>query len=432
MADLPLLALAVAAALVLGALATGFLRRVHPILILLGITAFVSEADLTQLIGPQLNDLIEISRLGLAALFAVPGALWLWFRGRDVLTPAFVCLLALPVAGLLTAPWSADPFQSIFGSGSVAILLVLAYYAVDRFGVDQVATAVLFGLLALLVCSIAWDVIGPGPPPNEVTGQVTRGYGDFVRWRGLTDQENQLGRTAALCVLLCLIYSRRWPMSWVLSGVVLGSVALVGSQSKTSMAALLITAGILAWRRDRLELVAAVAAAPAAILLTAVLVGINPLAVASDEVDSDELLTATGRTTAWVTTLDISMAKPIFGHGAFASLAVLEREMRLGRLGYDIVDPHNTALTLLLTQGLVGVFLMVGAVVLFIRSPKLRTPEARDIALLLVMLGIISLAENIMWKANTSIAVLALCFATVATRLEAKPEPVMAEVPGDP
>lgn len=279
-------------------------------------------------------------------------------------------------------------------------MVVFALGVVDREGYDDAFWAVLVGLAALVVGSVAWEMVGPGSESLLAEGQsLDSGLFGLVRHGGLAGDSNHLGRVAAVCLgggALLWSSRSRWAS---LSMHLIGLVGLGFAQSRTALVAGLLAGAYLHLRRGR------TAAAVAAMWLLIVVV-LGAWAAGSLEVESvtrngstQELTTLTGRTALWSVTLEVGAERPLLGHGAFAADTVLDGPVEDGRVAFDAADAHNMLLNTYLTQGLVGVALLLitaGAVV-----RRRRMGEAGPRAMLfLVLLAALSVTENLIRSPN--------------------------------
>jgi O-antigen ligase len=379
----------------------------------LAVFAFVLEVDAEPLFGGTVDRARDVS----AAVLLVAIAGWALLCRVEARRRAFsspvLWLGGLFALGASTAVWSVDPLSSVAKSVSALALLVVAVAVVDRDGADAALGAVLFGLAALVVGSLAWEVVGPGSRSLLEEGMsLDSGLFGLSRHGGLAGDSNHLGRVAAVVLgggALVWSPSSRWPSLWL---QLVGVMGLGLAQSRTALIGGVLAAGYIHLRRGRV-LVAGVATW---LLVAGALAGWATGSLSVDDVTREgstrELTTLTGRTDVWAAALEVAAERPFLGHGAFAADVALETPVEDGRVPFDAADAHNLLLNIYLTQGLVGVALLLATVAAVV-ARRGEGDWGRTATLLLVLLTSLSLTENLIRSPNGVLLLFAVSLAAL-------------------
>jgi hypothetical protein len=244
-------------------------------------------------------------------------------------------------------------------SGTFMLLLlcgaIAAGAAVGTFGLDSVGR----GLLA--ACGVLVTV--------SVVACLTR-WGRAIEtdplysgaWRGVFNQKNTLGFTAALLLVLTVAYFRRLPRGLVYTLFVVGGLALLGARSVSAIGALLyalVVVALLVAARRHGRTVRSRHLFAILILIFVAFVSVLPHVLGRFGRDP----TLTGRTVVWSTLWKDARADMTFGHGvgaywfdgrSQASLDSLE-----ARLHFRPGQAHNGALDAILDGGLPALVLLI-------------------------------------------------------------------------
>lgn len=257
-------------------------------------------SDTTAVAAPALTGAILILLAGFAVLQLL--------RSPEAILVATRCepLLAIFVAlALASVFWSSAPDQTLRLAVGLATVLILGYWMATIFTLNEV-------LRIFALCFAAGAIIHYlfifGLPQYGVSN---------AGWVGVMGHKNPLGRVAVLGVLVLLISglsSRRWRLlNFVFVAANVGLV--VGSQSKTSLAALAIlpvALGVFRVFRSRRTLYGA---AMLTILGSAVVIGLFATAnfvLITDILDKD--VTLSGRTDLWIGSLRAVLDRPVLGY----------------------------------------------------------------------------------------------------------------------
>lgn len=311
-------------------------------------------------------------------------------------------LLAFHAWAVATAVFADAPGLAFLRSLALLSVTLLAVHVVERHGWSTFAVAV--------VASLWWTLAG-GFAVVALTDVPAR-VGS--RLQLLTAEHNQLGRLAALAVVASLVLLAR-------SGTVaravgaasflLGVATLGLTGSRTAVAAAVL--GLLVAAARRLGTVALVALVVLALSAFAVVaatgVGDPLLDAAAREEDGEDLRTATGRTGIWDAMLDVWLEEPVTGHGTGTDASLTLAESQDGRIGFIGRNTQSLPVHELVEHGVVGLFLLVGAVLSYALTTGGTPRPVRDALLVVLLVG--GFSEAVLDRPDVSLLVLAAVLA---------------------
>ena len=411
-------AIAIVAAAAVVSLATPMRFGARITVLILAAYSGLGEIDVEPLAGATADRLMDAS-LGLMAVGGV-ALVWLLERrpGIDEMLGGFSSPSAWLVmffgAGVVLFPFSLSPIGTL-QRGVVAICLVLLVALfVRRVGFIHVVAAITVGGACLIIASIGWELFGAGTPVNELTGAPDTGIAGLERHNGITSSPNQFGRVSA-AVLVGGALLVRSPI-YLLHGWLFQAIALTGlffAQSRTAM-----IIGIVVFLATHARAGRGLAVALLTLSATTVVlglwstgnIGVDTLTRDPGGAATQELTTATGRTTLWALSFDLALDKPVAGVGAFATSEALAPAFNDGRITFKADDAHNFVLNTFLAQGLFGLTMLGG----FSIASLSRLRDGRALlgsGLLMAMVAGLGLMENLFWKPNSTLIVLAVAAA---------------------
>jgi O-antigen ligase len=289
---------------------------------------------------------------GVIRALGEPSTVW---RTRTLLWAAAVC------------PFVDRPPFALFDVLVFLAAAGLSAWYVTRVGWDEflrVAAVTAGGVI--LVCL----VVAVGGVPGAVTDTATGNN----RLAGILTHPNQMGQVAGIA-LLCAWYlhtcGRRWPARGLAA---ISAVALLWSQSRTSIAAVALAFGWIALHRSGR------ATRVVGFLLGVVLLG-GVIYAGTDVVVSQlartrsttEILTLTGRTELWATVMRIASEQPVTGYG-LGNERITEASAA-GYVPWDANSAHSDWLNTYLAFGLPGLGLWIAMWISYTR----RTTDTPDI-----------------------------------------------------
>jgi O-antigen ligase len=308
-------------------------------------------------------------------------ALLNWQALRQALRePAAALLVVLCLWFIVTSAYS--PIRAYSFGSSVALLSVVLFSAVVRQSVPD--RTILIGAIAaigvLLWFSLFLYVVAPGAAMAKQDG------GQVLRLAAPFGTPNSLGRAAAVVLLLCAIAIRTNAMRWRSSLIILMGFAGVGclvlAQSRTSIAALIGSIGLLLLlQRPRRLLIAGIIVVASSLLL--MLIDVNPtelLALLARSGKSADVVTLTGRTELWSFVWGEIEKAPLLGYG-YSSTRYLIPLLYKTFWGWTAAHAHNMWLQTWFVSGVVGVCLLFAVLVAQFRY-YLRTRDVASLGLL--------------------------------------------------
>lgn len=252
--------------------------------------------------------------------------------------------------------WSVDPATTFTNAVELIGTTIIGFYIVARFTLPQ-----FMGILALTFLAIALLSFGfiYGAPAH---GRENWGGGP---WEGLYQDKNNLGAATALAIIsqvIFLAYSRGRTRRFVIAGLVLLCVLLVGSDSATAFGdgflVVAVSLGLLVAKSPKFGGLARILmVALAAIAVVAVFgFGLTPASVFSLLGREPNL---TGRTDFWPYLQQAIADRPWLGYGYnafFRSGVALDylQDYIVGAGGWTPYHAHNSFLQILLDSGYVG------------------------------------------------------------------------------
>jgi O-antigen ligase len=261
---------------------------------------------------------------------------------------------------------------------------------VSTFGVDAVGRGLLAASAVLVTVSVAaclvhWNRALESDPLYANT------------WRGVFDQKNTLGFTAALLLVLCVAYFHQIPRTRVYVLLALGSLALLGARSVSAMGALLYALavfGVLEAARRRGRTLRAHQVVALLVVVFVAFVAVLPHVL--QRVGRDPTLT--GRTVVWSTLSKDARADLAFGHGVgaywFASGSQASLDSIEQQLHFRPGQAHDGALEAVLDGGLPALALLIALAVVATRRALLAYQRRCSWPLLVLALAIMSTATE--------------------------------------
>ncbi len=334
----------------------------------------------------ELGDTRSGGGLTLVALVALTGMAWAILLPRLEISLRAIRLeplIPLFVGGaLLSTFWSGRPSATLQASVELVLVLLLAWWAVAVFDLDEILLYTSLALAAVSAISLAFVVALPQ------FGVSSGG------WTGLAGNRNGLGRLAVLTVLHSLLAMQIYPRfrtAWLASAA-LGGLLVFGSTSKTSLLGLggiVACVAIARAFRSRKTLFGAVGVS----LVTTVgsIVGFATANLGFITTWLDRDVTFSGRTVLWRSSFGAFLERPFFGwgwegfwHGYFSPAHDVLLENTWGP-----PHSHNALLEYGITLGIPGA--LVGGAILWravLRSTRVIAIDHSPAALFPFTIGV--------------------------------------------
>jgi exopolysaccharide production protein ExoQ len=252
--------------------------------------------------------------------------------------------------------WSVDPGTTFTNAVELIGTTIIGFYIVSRFTLPQFMGILALTFVAIALLSFAFIY---GAPAH---GRENWGGGP---WEGLYQDKNNLGAATTLAIIsqmLFLGHSRGRTRGFVIAGLVLLFVLLVGSNSATAFGdgfvVVAVSLGVLAAKSPKFGVLARVLMVAVAAIVLVGVVGFN---LTPDSIFSmlGRQSNLTGRTDFWPYLQQGIADRPWFGYGYNA---FFRSGLAMDYLGDYLIDSggwmpyhaHNSFLQILLDAGYVG------------------------------------------------------------------------------
>jgi len=413
---------------------SGFLAIEAPIVLLLVSTLVLRTRDAEALAQNPLDTagLFRTACVGLAVLLGIAALLAVDTSShlRPLTTKPFRLYWPYLLVVLLGALLSVNPGLTAYRGLELAAALIVLAGACNVGGlsaVTRIKALFYWFLVALLSMVWFWVIISPGtalervaersvieaPLPVRVVGVFPVMSANFVGTLGVILLMWSLGR------LLSLARGAEGPrptVLWMLAG--LGGLTVIAAQYRTGYVATVVGLAVLLVVRRKIGLAAAIAA----VLVTAALVGFRP----GSEVERFVLrgqpeqvaVSLSGRTFWWDQALPVWQSSPLVGKGLLTASRFEVLDV-LGRTTTATI--HGTWIETLVGTGLFGTALLLGSLLICWRRALIAGRASGDVvpALLLAVLTVRSLTANTI----ESFGLEALLFLVIALGLRDAPPP---------
>lgn len=388
-------------------------RAVAPSLqFLLFLTVFVMSTTFRQReYGSDSLDAQVLFRLGV--LFASFSTCLLLYKSwiHRIFQPDMLpltALIGLSVISCLYAPSLSYSFGAVF-SIITAFLLFLTCFPI--LGESKTIQTLIFTITFICAASLVVYVLIPD------MGHMKEWQGNVEvpgpRLSGIMGTANAVGFFAAaglLLLYLCYNFNISIPKPFYFFSSTICGVALVMSESRTSMIAMILAMALVFFRKMTPARLAFGLFSAAFLVLGAMLIDTEALFSAlSRSGDAQEIATGTGRLHIWQLVIQLIGQRPFTGWGYACSSFILPEHT--AEIGHTPPHSHNIFLQLAFFMGLLGPLLYL--LLLLLQTIKaIRADSFFKIALLLFMF-IIGLTESssFVGVANSNTIILATAIA---------------------
>ena len=300
--------------------------------------------------GPESDPLLSVGTLVLVGILSFGlvgnGDAALRVITAEPLLPLFLFLIGM------SALWSDYLSESINGAANILLMAFLGFILLVRFHIHEILSLSAIAMSIGILMDLVWVLL----------------LGDLGRtangWDGLGTQKNELGGHTLIALFVFLVLARRSPRYRILLYLlaVISGILLVGSQSKTSLAAGILTVGsmlVFMVFRARKTMYGAVVITLAVSSVTAVLFVTAKLAVVTGWLDKD--VTLTGRTSLWSLAIEGIKVRPWLGHGqeGFFRGPFSDSYQIATQLEWGPTHAHNAYLQTALHVGLIGAVIYI-------------------------------------------------------------------------
>lgn len=283
-----------------------------------------------------------------------------YFRHPHIMFAGALVIL-IPVSSL----WAVDPIYALSSGMFHVFIFGFALVLASQLGERWAVMAVMIGMACLVIPSLAIS------PFTTSLGGISEGStGELDRIRGLTGHPVALASLASKFVI-CLVYiiERRWisrPLGYGLLAAAV--VTIIITQSRMPALSMIAATTLTFLIRRQLFGIATPFVALPLVLLTLAMLALGVDEIISEDVlrmisrsgRPEEILTLSGRSEIWAFVMLHVADAPILGHGQGAGPAIL----LTGFKDWSLVHAHSLYFQALLCLGIVGLFVLVGALLL--------------------------------------------------------------------
>jgi O-antigen ligase len=288
-----------------------------------------------------------------------------------------VSLLVLLGYCLLTCFWAIDPSIALRRLAFTALVIVILVRAIGDLGAVRTLNVVRATLVALLVINILVVLLTPYGKHGLSIGESENVAGD---WRGIMQHKNAAGAATALTVILFAFDRSRLPRLWTAGVLVASLFFLLMTNSKTSIAMLVIagaTGAIMQLYNPRHRSLVV----PLAVMGTFGLICLCVMYLGAIQNVLDDPTAFTGRAQIWPLLLEYA-GEHLWTGAGYMSFWQIGNASPIWTLTNDWVAAevghgHNGYLDILVTIGLPGLLLTIA--VLFV-WPAMKLLVSTDIS----------------------------------------------------
>jgi O-antigen ligase len=337
--------------------------------------------------------------------FGTEGMAWIIRR-----EPALCALLALSVVSCV---WSLAPTVTLRRAVSVLATTLLGVFIGFVCPPRRFVRVLYWSFAILITSSVASALWFP----------AHMRAGDPVGWRGVMDHKNYLGEAALFATIFFLIVTLKRRVHPVPGGILcaLSLVAALGSRSRTSIAAMVLAAALLAYLVLRRP---AAATARRAFLGLVVAVSVVPFLVGPIATRLGHNDPLNGRTSIWAGSLTIIKERPMTGYG-FGAVWGRRRATLLPSVPAtahrSAVHAHNSVINIATETGIPAAILawvfLFGAFSNALRHFE-RDPTAFSVFVLALVLSVtmFGFAEAVLVQSHSLVWILLVALAVTVHR----------------
>jgi exopolysaccharide production protein ExoQ len=324
-----------------------------------GVSPFVNEPTTTRAVATSSAGGVLTDRLGKLLMF-VACMIFAMQRYQSVrrLSMQMKLVTSFPILALLLSPLSQLPTRTISSSALLLGSILLLYYIMSRYQLDQVLELLLVLGIGTIVASIVFAVALPQYGLDQMGGHSSA-------WKGIFSAKNYLGNLALFFLTATVSYRARTPFLRAarLSQVIFCLTAIVFSRAATAYMLTAVYIGYFVTLKSLHRLrkkdyfVVSFLLLVAFFSLTVVIVvwpGFLFTLLGKD-------VTLTGRTEIWSAVLDSIAKRPLIGYGYQAFWLGLQGESYrvILAVSWVLAQAQNGFLDVMLEMGVVGLTIVL-------------------------------------------------------------------------
>ena len=267
-------------------------------------------------------------------------------------------ITSFPVFALLLYPVSQQPTRTISSATLLLAGVLLLYYIMSRYTLDQVLELLLVLGTVTVVASIVFALALPQYGLDRMGGHATA-------WKGIFSAKNYLGNMALFFLTVAVSYRGRTPLlrSVRISQMIFCLVAIAFSRAATAYVLTAVYILLLAILKTMHGLKKKDYFVVCFLLLVVVCAAASAIMLSPDSLFTllGKDLTLTGRTEIWSAVLDSIAKRPLFGYGYQAFWLGLQGESYrvILAVSWVLAQAQNGFLDVMLEMGVVGLTIVL-------------------------------------------------------------------------
>lgn len=324
-----------------------------------GVSPFVNDPTATRAVATSSASGALFERLS-KLLIVVVCMIFVVQRHQSVrrMSMQMKLITSFPILALLLYPVSQQPTRTISSGALLLAAILLLYYIMSRYTIDQVLELLLVLGTVTIVASIVFALVLPQYGLDQMGGHSTA-------WKGVFSAKNYLGNMALFFLTVAVSYRGRTPFlrSIRISQIILCLVAIAFSRAATAYVLTAIYIFFFAimktmhgFRKKDYFIVCL-------LLLVVFCAATVVIVVWPDSLFSllGKDVTLTGRTGIWSAVTDSIAKRPLLGYGYQAFWLGLEGESYrvILAVSWVLAQAQNGFLDVMLEMGLVGLAIVL-------------------------------------------------------------------------
>jgi exopolysaccharide production protein ExoQ len=324
-----------------------------------GVSPFVNEPTATRAVATSSAGGVLTDRLGKLLMF-VACMIFAMQRHQSVrrLSMQMKLVTSFPILALLLSPLSQLPTRTISSGALLLGSILLLYYIMSRYQLDQVLELLLVLGTGAIVASIVFAVALPQYGLDQMGGHSSA-------WKGIFSAKNYLGNLALFFLTATVSYRARTPFFRAarLSQIIFCLTAIVFSRAATAYMLTAVYIGYFVTLKSLHSLRKKDYFVVSFLLLVAFF-SVTVVIVAWPDFLFTLLgkdVTLTGRTEIWSAVLDSIAKRPLLGYGYQAFWLGLQGESYrvILAVSWVLAQAQNGFLDVMLEMGVVGLTIVL-------------------------------------------------------------------------
>ena len=301
---------------------------------------------------------------------------------------------------MITLFWSIAPRQTVLqGLGIVGLWLTAVWFVTvfgwRRFAMVTVATATVFLTIGLMADLTAGNF--------SLAGEA--------RFAGITFGPTNLTRYSTIVLILAATLWRGdlWAHRLAKVALVVSGVALIGTNTRTVLAALPIALLVVVGRRRGWRVAFALATVGFALVMAFIAIGGASSDALSRADDPTDVGSWNGRTTIWPIAIDLVELSPVVGYGTGSGEDLWGEAAKEGEIWWFAYTSHNLFIDLALANGIPGLALFLGGLAAFFRRWRRWDTPWLDALVVAILVG--GVTEAVVNRPSLTVIALAAAMA---------------------